>query len=73
MELIKISEGEIGGAIIQTVNARDLHASLQVEKDFSTWIKDRIGQFEFAEGADFVTESRSPISGSGMLGAARGF
>lgn len=48
-----VSEGEIGGASIQTVNARELHAFLQVGKDFSTWIKDRIAQYAFTEGEDF--------------------
>lgn len=52
-----VSEGSIGGASIQTVNARDLHAFLEVGKDFSTWIKDRIGQYEFSEGEDYVRVS----------------
>lgn len=70
MQIIKIAEAEIAGAVVQTVNARDLHAFLEVGKDFSTWIKDRIAQFSFLDGADFVTESRSPVSGSGNRGAA---
>ena len=36
-----------------SVNARDLHAFLEVGKDFSNWIKDRIAQFGFAEDLDF--------------------
>lgn len=36
-------------------NARDLHAFLQVGRDFSNWIKNRIEQYGFEEGADFVT------------------
>nr|WP_289137487.1 antA/AntB antirepressor family protein [uncultured Halomonas sp.] len=35
-------------------NARDLHAFLEVGRDFSTWIKDRIEQYGFEEGEDFV-------------------
>lgn len=42
-----------------SVNARDLHAFLEVGKDFTTWIKDRIQQFGFSEGQDY-----SPISGN---------
>ena len=46
-----------------SVNARDLYAFLEVGKDFSTWIKDRIEQFGFSEGSDF-----SPISGESTGG-----
>ena len=53
--------GQIGQAEIQTVNARDLHAFLGVGKDFSTWLKDRIEQYGFAESVDFVC---SPMLGS---------
>jgi anti-repressor protein len=42
-----------------TVNARDLHTFLEVGKDFSTWIKERIETFDFTEGQDY-----SPISGN---------
>ena len=41
-ELIQVAERQIGDGTIQTVNARDLHAFLEVGKDFSTWIKGRI-------------------------------
>jgi phage anti-repressor protein len=37
----------------QMVNARDLHQRLEVGKDFSTWIKDRIEKYGFLEGEDF--------------------
>lgn len=52
--LIPITTASIGGDKQQGVNARDLHAFLDVGKDFSTWIKDRISQFDFVEGTDFV-------------------
>jgi len=45
-QLIAIANRPIGTDSIPTVNARDLHAFLAVGKDFSTWIKDRIDQFE---------------------------
>lgn len=54
---------------VPSVNARDLHAFLEVGKDFSTWIKDRIDQFGFVDGLDFEAISHSPISGSGNRGA----
>lgn len=59
--LIPVAAGEIGGEAVQTVNARDLHGFLEVGKDFSTWIKDRIDQYDFVENQDFVC---SPVSGS---------
>ncbi|CAB4327682.1 MULTISPECIES: antA/AntB antirepressor family protein [unclassified Brucella] len=49
-----VVKGHIGEGSIQTVNGRDLHAFLEVGKDFSTWIKDRIEQYGFAENVDFV-------------------
>lgn len=52
--LIPITTASIGGDQQQGVNARDLHQFLEVGKDFSNWIKDRINQFDFFEGVDFV-------------------
>lgn len=54
MELIKIEHGRIGGGTVQTINARELHAFLEVGKDFSNWIKDRIEQYGFLENQDFA-------------------
>lgn len=69
-ELIKIERQEVAGANIQTVNARDLHSFLEVGKDFSNWIKDRIKKYGFQDGVDFTTISRSPELASGNRGAA---
>ncbi|WP_241076038.1 antA/AntB antirepressor family protein [Achromobacter insuavis] len=52
-QLIPVTIGQIGGQSVQTANARDLHAFLEVGKDFSNWIKDRIDQYSFAEHQDF--------------------
>jgi phage anti-repressor protein len=38
----------------QAVNARDLHERLEVGRDFSNWIKDRIEKYEFVEGKDYL-------------------
>ena len=35
-------------------SARQLHSFLEVGKDFSNWVKDRIDAFGFVEGQDFV-------------------
>jgi anti-repressor protein len=64
-EMIKIAAASIGADTVQAVNARDLHEFLEVGKDFATWIKDRIEQYDFLENQDFVC---SPISGSNGRG-----
>jgi len=52
--IISIAQGNIGDQTVQTVNARELHSYLEVGKDFSTWIKDRIDQYDFVENQDFI-------------------
>ena len=37
------------------VDARSLHAHLEVGKDFSTWIKGRIEKYGFVDGFDYAT------------------
>lgn len=65
-EIFQLQTVEIDGTEQQTVNARELHTFLDVGKDFSTWIKDRISQFDFEENVDFVKtqDLSSPISGN---------
>ncbi len=43
----------------QVVNARELHEFLEVGKDFSNWIKDRINKYGFVENEDFVVFANS--------------
>ncbi|MBF0150056.1 MAG: antA/AntB antirepressor family protein [Magnetococcales bacterium] len=50
----------IGGEIIQTVNARDLHIFLDIGRDFSNWIKSRIDQGGFVDEIDYTTNDFSP-------------
>ena len=50
-ELINLA---INGELQQTVNARELHSFLESKQDFSTWIKNRIEQYDFVENQDFV-------------------
>lgn len=52
-DLIPVGTCQIGGQAVPTANARDLHTFLEVGKDFSTWIKDRIDQYAFVEHQDF--------------------
>ena len=67
-QIIPINESVKFGGIVETVNARDLHAFLEVGKDFTTWIKDRIDQYGFIQGQDFTVENFAPRNG----GANRG-
>lgn len=54
------------------MDARQLHQWLEVGKDFSTWMKDRIQQYGFIEEVDFVVQERSPELGSQVYhGGAR--
>lgn len=52
--LIPIEVAEDGS---QLVDARVLHEFLCVRRDFSTWIKERIGKFGFIDGEDYITFS----------------
>jgi phage anti-repressor protein/phage antirepressor YoqD-like protein len=54
MDLIKVETTTIGNDVKQTVNARELHSFMEVGKDFSTWMKDRIESFGFIENQDFL-------------------
>lgn len=52
--LIQTFTGEINGISQNLVNARDLHAFLEVGRDFSNWIKARIFDYDFQENQDFI-------------------
>jgi phage anti-repressor protein len=52
-ELVKIGMSAIGGEPTSVVDARELHTFLNVGRDFSNWIKDRITKYGFEEGKDF--------------------
>lgn len=56
--LVPVIAATIGARPVQAVNARDLHAFLEVGRDFSTWIKARIEEYGFVEEEDF-----SPVLG----------
>ncbi|MDK2126047.1 antA/AntB antirepressor family protein [Parachitinimonas caeni] len=52
--LIPVREHLIGAHPVPSVEARELHGFLEVGKDFSNWIKDRIEQYGFAEDLDYA-------------------
>lgn len=50
-----------------TVNARDLHKFLEVGKDFSTWIKNRINKYGFTKSVDFTVVKSVPQNGGSVI------
>ena len=54
-----ITTSAIGEDTIPTVNARDLHAFLEVGKVFAAWIVERIQQYDFTENQDYVVFSET--------------
>ena len=60
-QLIPLHSQTIDGNAVETVSARELHEFLESKQDFSTWIKNRIEQYDFVENQDFlvVTEKKS--------------
>ncbi|WP_226019998.1 antA/AntB antirepressor family protein [Serratia symbiotica] len=53
-QLVPVFNGAISNETILLCNARDLHEFLGVRRDFSTWIKNRIADYGFALGVDFL-------------------
>lgn len=53
--LININQTQIDGELVQTVDARDLHAFLEVKTSFKDWIIRRIKECKFKEGYDFCS------------------
>ena len=51
---IQFSNVVLGNEQQLGVNARDVHAALEVKTDFSDWIKKRIKQCKFEENYDFI-------------------
>ena len=50
--LIKIETRNVDGSVKNTVNARELHAFLEVKRQFADWIKDNLEIF--TQGVDFI-------------------
>lgn len=65
-EIIHIEQQPVAGENQHTVNARELHAFLEVGRDFTTWIKSRVTQYRFEQRVDFL------IHRNGGTNAGRG-
>jgi anti-repressor protein len=70
-QLIPLHTSSINEQTIDTVNARELHAFLEVGRYFANWIKARIDKYGFEEGVDYTVISRLPNSASGNRGATK--
>ena len=53
-DLIPVITGQIGGRESNIVSAKALHKTLGVGRDFTNWIKGRIGQYGFIAGEDYA-------------------
>lgn len=52
--LVQTFQGEINGESQPLVNVRDLHIFLESKQRFADWIKNRIEQYGFVEGQDYL-------------------
>ena len=60
-ELIPLHSQTIDGNAVETVNARELHAFLEVQTRFNDWIAARINEYGFIENQDFVSFTENPV------------
>jgi phage anti-repressor protein len=59
MEIIRIEKT----AGMETANARELHEFLQAKSRYNDWISNRIKKYQFVEGKDFITITKSLVNG----------
>ena len=73
-QLIPLHSQTIDGNAVETVNARELHAFLEVQTRFNDWIKNRIEQYDFVENQDFlvVTEKKVTMTDAGEKATLKG-
>ena len=58
--IVPVIPGHIGGRETNIVSAKALHKALGVGKDFSTWITDRISEYDFTIGHDYSVHKTFP-------------
>ena len=64
-ELIPLHSQTIDGNAVETVNARELHAFLEVRTRFNDWIAARINEYDFVENQDFVSFTENSVKPQG--------
>lgn len=62
-ELFTLVNRPVAGQAQQTVNARELHAFLEVQTRFNDWIKNRVDEYGFIENQDFITFTENLVNG----------
>lgn len=63
--LIPIRDTQMPDGPVQTVNARDLHAFLGINKDYSSWIKAQVERARLKEGRDYLLTQKGEQLPSG--------
>jgi len=63
--LISVTQATIGTATVQTVNARDLHAFLEVQTRFNDWMAARIEEYGFIENKDYLGFTEKSVKPQG--------
>lgn len=62
---LPLVESELEGRTVPTIKARELHAYLEVKNHFKDWITDRIEQYGFAEGQDYLSLAENSAKPTG--------
>mgnify|MGYP002741509887 CR=1 FL=1 len=62
-ELFVLVNRPVAGQAQQTVNARELHAFLEVQTRFNDWIKNRVDEYGFIENQDFIAFTENLVNG----------
>lgn len=63
MNEITLTQNTLDDGAVQTVRASDLHAALEVRKDFSDWTKAQISRARLVEGRDFIAYPQKGVGG----------
>lgn len=65
---VAVVSREVGGRMVPTVNARELHRFLECDQDFQNWMLTSIQELGYTEGQDFVVEiKRKGADASGRV------
>ncbi|MDX6073988.1 antA/AntB antirepressor family protein [Klebsiella sp. CN_Kp107] len=61
--IVPVISGQISGHETNMVSAKALHKAMGVGRDYSTWLAERIKEYGFEQGVDYVVFD-SPVSGN---------
>ena len=53
--LVEVTRQKIGSEEVNAVNARDLWVHLESKRQFADWIKQRIEDYDFVQGTDYIS------------------